>query len=1413
MKILRSAGIALALMCCCVFSYAQGSSSMGTEFWTAFMFHADAPPASTMDLYITSDVSTTGSVQFTNGSGTQNFTVTANQVTVLKMPSSAFLGNFGTFNNTIHITAAAPVAVYGHIFASDASGATLLLPVAALGKDYYSINYTQSGNVNTYSTFMVIGTEDNTTVQITPTQKLVDNHAPKQPYTITLNKGQVYQAFSAVDLTGTRIQSISSGTNSCQKIAVYSGSGRVAIGCGRNNSSDNLFQQVYPTATWGKNYITVPLKNRPYDIFRIVLSDPNTNVTLNGKVVPQSSFIKGLFYEFSSTAPNIISADKPIQVVQYAVSQGNTINCGNTDNDLGDPEMIYLTPIEQTVKHISLYSPTNYLILANYINLLVSNATVKDNSFRFDGIKPAGFIGIPGTNYSYLQLEVASGTHTLSADSGFSAIAYGFGQTESYGYSAGANFQDLYSNITLQNPETNSSQSNGCSNSPYNIQLTLPYQTNSITWNFNDGSPPLVESNPPLAGTITKGTQVLYIYNYPKDPINFKQGSYSLLATVFNPVADACGSTAQVSFDFNISDPPVAGFKYADAFFGDPTQFTDESTSGSAITNWLWDFGDGNSAIDQDPKYMYAKPGKYNVNLTVTDDDGCQNSTQQLVEIKVKPIAAGPVTGIISACKGAASSSPNIEQFTVTCAGLTASLIAAAPAGFEISLNQGGGYTNTLTLSPSGGAIPATTIYVRAPATAPLGTVTSNVTLTSTGQTTVLVPVTESVNPVPTISAVQPVSYKNGDTTLPINFSGTSTGVTWTNDNPAIGLPASGTGAIPSFKAINNSATDPAIADIIVYPQSLGVAFFANYGSGNVSEVDIENNTVTNTIPVNDGPEGIAVSPGRGLVYVTNSKSDNISVIDASSAAVVSTISSPSPYGIILNADGSKLYVSNYTAGTLSVIDATNGALIATIPVGSFPVGVAISNDGSEIYVANSHSGTVSIISAATNQVTNTLTVGSNPLGLAVSPDGSLLYVVNALSATVSVINTTSNQLIINIPVGQYPFGIAISKDGSRVYVADEDSNVVSVIDASSDMVINNIKVGQNPWNVSLSPDGSTAYVTNNLSNDVSVINTSSGLVSTTIPVGTNPVSLGNSVLVGTGCSGTPVVFKITVTPTIPTTLTENGNPAALTTTYGTPSASTSFTVSGTLITGGILVTPPTGFEVSTDGKSFAATVTVQGSGTIAATTVYIRLAAITAVGSYSGTITLSTANATDVPVAMPASTVTQAPLTIKADNVSKQLNTPNPPLTITYLGFVNNENSSQLTTLPQISTTATIASPVGTYPITVGGAAAVNYSLSYLQGILTVTPTLTSASIPNTFTPNGDGINDVWNIKYLEYFPKCTVNIYNRYGEKIYSSIGYAIPWDGKYKGSVLPTGAYYYIIDLKNGDGLISGWVAIVK
>jgi gliding motility-associated-like protein len=88
----------------------------------------------------------------------------------------------------------------------------------------------------------------------------------------------------------------------------------------------------------------------------------------------------------------------------------------------------------------------------------------------------------------------------------------------------------------------------------------------------------------------------------------------------------------------------------------------------------------------------------------------------------------------------------------------------------------------------------------------------------------------------------------------------------------------------------------------------------------------------------------------------------------------------------------------------------------------------------------------------------------------------------------------------------------------------------------------------------------------------------------------------------------------------------------------------------------------------------------------------------------------------------------------------------------------------------------------------------------------------LEKITVPNAFSPNGDGINDVWNIKNLITYPESQIQVFNRYGQVVFEANGYAQPWNGKYKGKSLPGGTYYYVIDLKNNLPKVSGWVFIV-
>lgn len=84
--------------------------------------------------------------------------------------------------------------------------------------------------------------------------------------------------------------------------------------------------------------------------------------------------------------------------------------------------------------------------------------------------------------------------------------------------------------------------------------------------------------------------------------------------------------------------------------------------------------------------------------------------------------------------------------------------------------------------------------------------------------------------------------------------------------------------------------------------------------------------------------------------------------------------------------------------------------------------------------------------------------------------------------------------------------------------------------------------------------------------------------------------------------------------------------------------------------------------------------------------------------------------------------------------------------------------------------------------------------------------------SPPNTITPNGDGINDTWDLFGIQDYPQATVSIYDRWGQRVFNSVGYKTPFDGK----GLPTATYYWIIQLSQLDGVsepFTGFLTIVN
>ncbi len=82
-----------------------------------------------------------------------------------------------------------------------------------------------------------------------------------------------------------------------------------------------------------------------------------------------------------------------------------------------------------------------------------------------------------------------------------------------------------------------------------------------------------------------------------------------------------------------------------------------------------------------------------------------------------------------------------------------------------------------------------------------------------------------------------------------------------------------------------------------------------------------------------------------------------------------------------------------------------------------------------------------------------------------------------------------------------------------------------------------------------------------------------------------------------------------------------------------------------------------------------------------------------------------------------------------------------------------------------------------------------------------------------NAISPNGDNVNDFWEIYGIQKFPRAEVNVYDRWGQNVFRSIGYASPWDGTNRGKKLPTGSYYYVIELNSPVVYIEPYTGFIS
>jgi YVTN family beta-propeller protein len=296
---------------------------------------------------------------------------------------------------------------------------------------------------------------------------------------------------------------------------------------------------------------------------------------------------------------------------------------------------------------------------------------------------------------------------------------------------------------------------------------------------------------------------------------------------------------------------------------------------------------------------------------------------------------------------------------------------------------------------------------------------------------------------------------------------------------------------ISAFASSGSSLTADSLA---------GVMYVQNSNSNSISIVDLATNAILRNITVDGTPHNIKLSEDQLTLYILTSDRDSgtIFMLNTTSNELMNEIPTEVSVQDIAIFNGT-MYASDVRGGKVLVMN-LNGTLVDEIDVGSRPQYMEVRPDGQVLYVTRL-GGPISVVDLEQKIVIKEIDSGGMPHSLSFTNGGELLFVVNAESDTLSVIDSDKHEVIKTIPVGDSPGYVALNPDETLAYVTNMDSNTVSIVDA--DKVVNEIPVGSGPYGIAFSADGGDlAYVSNTKENNVSVINTTSSNVTATISAG-----------------------------------------------------------------------------------------------------------------------------------------------------------------------------------------------------------------------------------------------------------------------------------------------------------------------
>jgi YVTN family beta-propeller protein len=304
------------------------------------------------------------------------------------------------------------------------------------------------------------------------------------------------------------------------------------------------------------------------------------------------------------------------------------------------------------------------------------------------------------------------------------------------------------------------------------------------------------------------------------------------------------------------------------------------------------------------------------------------------------------------------------------------------------------------------------------------------------------------------------------------------------------------------------------------------------------------------TIPVGNEPVDLVYNPTNNKIYCANEHSDDITVIDGASNAVITNvyIYCDGPHALAYNENDNMIYCANRYSDNVSMIDGVSNVWYGNIEVGYDPMALAYSSTSNKIYCINTSSNSISVIDCNTNHVITTIANVFSPFDLVYNSSTNRIYCCQA--GGITVISCETDSIIANVSLEPFGMGIGINETNNKYYygwagygrrsgiaVLDGEGDTIRVchggivaggiihnpvnnqiyvsdfryggsvtsIDGITDSVIVTIAVDDGARALICDQNNNKLYVANASVNNVSVIDCESNTVCATINVEENP--------------------------------------------------------------------------------------------------------------------------------------------------------------------------------------------------------------------------------------------------------------------------------------------------------------------